>query len=163
MTAERGTRNRVYLNDGAGGFGKIIEFGEADSETRAVDIGDMNGDGMPDIVTGGLGAGTRIYYGDENLTFNESVALSEDRMTASVAVADLNRDGRHDIVEGNSGQRNFVYFGEQDGGFRETGLREDLQEDTYSVTVGDLNGDGLADIVESNSGSWNLLYVARKE
>ncbi|MDX1550551.1 MAG: VCBS repeat-containing protein, partial [Lysobacter spongiicola] len=124
--------------------------------------GDMDGDGYIDVVTGSLGNGTRVHYGDGKGGFPRQLSLSSDRDTASVAVADLNQDGRPDVVEGNSERVNVVHMAQTNGQYQQKPLREDLADDTYHVATGDLNGDGLPDIVESNSGDWNLYYLVRK-
>src|SRR5439155_969855 len=47
----------VLLGDGAGGFGSKTDFATGASP-RSVAIGDMNGDGKPDLATANLGSNT---------------------------------------------------------------------------------------------------------
>ncbi len=79
--------------------------------TMSITTGDVNGDGMVDIILGNSG-----YYGGENNqllvnngdgTFTTAVDLRDGAMgTSSIAAADVNGDGMVDIIVGNYQQNN---------------------------------------------------------
>ena len=121
-----------------------------------VAVGDLNGDGMPDIITGpGPGGGSliRAFSGTDGTTELLSGFYAFESSFAGgvfVAAGDVNGDDRADIVvgadaggkphvrvfSGNDGSElmNFFAFDEDfDGGVR--------------VAAGDISGDGTADII----------------
>jgi len=62
VVANVGDTNRVYLNDGAGRLSLLTEIGLAEHNTYALGIGDINGDGRPDIVAGNSDGPNIVYF-----------------------------------------------------------------------------------------------------
>ena len=81
-------------------------------DTFALALGDLNGDGRPDLVVGNSGAVNRIHlHGGSFAPFSEGVDLTADsHETRSLAIADVNGDGAPDIVAGNKDQPNRLYL-----------------------------------------------------
>lgn len=120
----------------------------------SVAVGDVNGDGFADIVTGaGPGAGphVKVFSGRDGSELQSFYAFdSSNRAGVDVAAGDTDGDGRAEVIvscgagaapmvrvfDGTSGElkREFFAF---DLGFA----------GGVSVAAGDLNGDGLADII----------------
>ena len=50
-----GAQHAVYINDGTGAFPAVRDFGAGWPSAPVVAVGDMDGDGLPDIVSGGSG------------------------------------------------------------------------------------------------------------
>jgi hypothetical protein len=119
-----------------------------------VNIGDLNGDGLLDIV---LGKGrhwplfNRILLNDGKGGFSASnLGTAADR-TYSAALADIDGDGDLDIIVSNDEpDRKLVYKNDGKGHFTEAGTFGEASWGTRYVTLADVNGDRYPDIVVAN-------------
>ena len=128
---------------------------ESSSETSAnVSIGDVNGDGNPDIV---LAKGRhwplvdRVMLGDGRGGFPTAFDLgtASDR-TYSGHLVDLDGDRDLDVVISNDRDPKLVYLNDGTGRFRPGSHYGQHDWPTRNATVADLNADGLPDIVVAN-------------
>jgi len=169
-------RNAVYLNDGQGQFyAGIVDcdalpdtvrcFGNALDPTHSLAVGDIDGDGDLDIVTGNDGEINVIYLNDGLGNFDWSGSArgfgTGSDETYSVAVGDIDGDGDLDIVVGNVDQQNTVHLNNGEGYFSDQRTRVfgDAAYDTVAVALGDVDGDGDLDIVSGNSGQPNRVEI----
>ncbi len=160
VTGNFGQLNMVYLNDGSGRFpgdGEQLP-GPADSQTRSVTIGDLNGNGLLDIIVGNDSQQNLIYFNNgsgEASTFNVQPFGPADNTTWSVATGDLNADGALDIIVGNDTDANMIYFNDGSGDFDNEPplLISNISPYTRSLAVGDISGDGVLDIIVGSIGS----------
>jgi uncharacterized protein (TIGR03382 family) len=93
--------NRVFLNRGPGAPFEEMTLGTPDL-SRVIKVGDVDGDGDPDIVVGGAyQSQTRLFLGDGAGGFDE---VTTDRLPARVAsvgdleLGDVDGDGDLDMV-----------------------------------------------------------------
>lgn len=74
-----GFSNGVWINDGRGNFASAFAFG-ADDRTRDVAVGDVTGDGFPDIVTANFvvvaGDASKVYVNDGRTRFTDARPLA---------------------------------------------------------------------------------------
>ena len=68
----------------------------------SVAIGDVNGDGIPDLVVTGGAIGVSVLLGNGNGTFQAQQTFPTGNGPDSVALGNLNGDGKLDIAVANS-------------------------------------------------------------
>jgi len=59
--------NRIYWNDGDGTFSESDVFGPVDLDTKALVAGDLDGDGVPDIIAGNTANAVNMLYAPRSL------------------------------------------------------------------------------------------------
>ena len=85
------------LGNGDGTFGPDTEYWTG--SPTSVSIGDLNADGVPDIVAANSGANTvSVLIGNGNGTFASKVDFGTGDVPTCVAIGDLNADGRPDLA-----------------------------------------------------------------
>ena len=128
---------------------------ESTSETSAnVSIGDVNGDGNPDLV---LAKGRhwplvdRVMLGDGHGGFSKSYDLgSASDRSYSGHLVDLDGDRDLDVVISNDKDPKLVYLNDGTGRFTPGSNFGEPDWPTRNATIVDLNADGRPDIVVAN-------------
>jgi hypothetical protein len=101
----------VLLNNGNGTFQPVATYSSSGYGASSVAIGDVNGDGIPDLVVDSICktsascnvGGVSLLLGVGDGTFQTPIVYSSAGNNASsVTLADLNSDSRPDIVTANS-------------------------------------------------------------
>jgi len=132
-----------------------------------VALGDVNGDGITDIVTApGAGGGplVKVFSGADGsllVSFNAYAAAFQNGLF--VAVGDVNRDGLADIITGpdaGGGPLVSVFSGRDASLLSSFNAYDIAFHGGVRVAAGDLNGDGFADIITApGAGGGPLVKV----
>ncbi|UCC92554.1 MAG: VCBS repeat-containing protein, partial [Thermoplasmata archaeon] len=153
----------IYFNEGSSFNStpdEVISTG--DRPISSIDVGDIDADGMGDIVVGHDSRGSLgILFGDDGWTTVGQRRLSDTSVYA-VHVGDLNGDMYDDVFAGSdpSGSlepNNYVFFGKSDG----LPGSEDYSFDTppsFAATFADWNGDGQRDVVYLTDDKVRVAY-----
>jgi hypothetical protein len=140
-------------------LGRLLPLVEAGDFSTTIAVGDLNGDGKPDLVLGSayytkdVPSTVGVFLGTGGGLFGPRVDYVTGAGPASVALADVNGDHKLDIITANANDIDdntvSVLVGMGDGTF---GPKQDFLtgQRPESVALGDVNGDGKPDIVTGN-------------
>jgi 6-phosphogluconolactonase (cycloisomerase 2 family) len=142
------------------------------ADPYSVAIGDLDGDGKPDLAVANQGSGTVSVYrntSSSGLIAAGSFAAKVDFTTGtnphSVAIGDFDGDGKPDLVVTNYSSntvsilRNTGSSGSIAAGSFATKVDFATGSQPYSVAIGDLDGDGKPDLAVSNLNSSNVSVL----
>ncbi|HET8552527.1 MAG TPA: FG-GAP-like repeat-containing protein [Gammaproteobacteria bacterium] len=153
----------VYTGDGTGKFTSAATLATTTvmsdgtpryDAPRGIAIGDVNGDGKPDLIVGTSGAAAYLFEGKGDGTFGAGAAITTDLSSSgnpeAVALDDVNGDGMLDVIAGNNKESTVaVVLGYGDGTFN-TPLVYASGTSNAGVAVVDVDGDDQPDIVALN-------------
>jgi len=164
---------KVFLNaQNAEAPGTFTDTGQSLTSTktnqsyRGLAVGDIDGDGDIDAVTGSWAENMDIWINDGNGTFSNTGVLGTGRLNTSagasngVDMGDLDGDGDLDIFAFNRGIGNKVFLNDGTGNFTETqsiglvGGGWDVRQDGELV---DIDGDGDLDAITATDAGMEIL------
>ena len=155
--------NAINFGIGNGTFEAAVTVATPATGSRDVQVADLNGDGLLDIISSSYltdTVGVNLGTGEGNFTAGLSYGVDEGIGYNQTRVADVNGDGLQDVVVTayGGGDALVVYLGKGDGTL---GARS-----TYSVggtiqefELLDIDGDGKKDIVGADSRNDTLAVM----
>jgi len=159
----------VYLGNGAG-FGQPKQYlSELDWPlVSGVAVGDVNGDGVPDVLA--LISGNspysklRVYLGDGAGGLGTPVIYDVKDIPEAVRVADINGDGRQDVLITHSGWMTLSVLEQLPNGALGTPLlfNAPYGSSQGALLVTDINGDDRQDVVMGNTVSLQMPPAGRQ-
>lgn len=147
-------------------LGSRIDF-PTGNNANALAVGDINGDGLPDIAIVNYGESTVSVFKNTsspgNINFQPRVDFATGNNPVSVAIKDLNADGKPDIAVSNSNSNTVSVF--QNASTIASinfAAKVDFATQNYpnSVCLSDMDGDGKPELVVANYGS-NSVSILR--
>lgn len=159
----------VLFGDGKGSFGTIATFFDVGKMPyQRVRVGDVNGDGISDIITTNLeGDNVTVLLGDGKGGFKQAAGspFPCGDSPFNFAIGDVNGDGKPDLAivnSPNSAARSgkdglTILLGDGMGGFKMmTGSPFATGKSPNRVAIGDVNGAGIGDIAVSSPDGNNI-------
>jgi FG-GAP-like repeat len=161
----------VLLNNGNGTFQTAVAYDSGGIMATAIAVGDLNGDGKPDLVVAQCSGVFESYcsysevgvmLGNGDGTFQAAVNYNEDPNSIgpdAVALADLNGDGDLDILvtnlaTGDKGQSDpslAVLLGNGNGTFQTVVTYDAGAGAAHGLAIADLTGNGKLDAAVSET------------
>ncbi|QRK10464.1 VCBS repeat-containing protein [Archangium violaceum] len=161
----------IFYGDGTGAFSRIVPFATKASGYNDHEVGDLNGDGIPDLaVMSGQGyavpnLSVHLHDGTNALgTTPDSYFMGQNVLAGGVGLGDVNGDGRLDAVLSKPGNSPTVlWLMVQDANGNLVGPTAVSSYDIpESVQVADIDRDGDDDVVVVHGG-WMKVGVYLQE
>lgn len=157
----------VLLGNGDGTFRPHRRF-DATAAPFAMAVGDVNKDGVPDVVvidsTADRTAQGAVLLGRGDGTFQLPKAFAlpnrEPNRTNSILLIDVNGDGNLDLVERDFLSGTTIFSGNGDGTFR-LNASPILGPNGPGIDLVDLDRDGDLDVVITQNNGSNVIYTLR--
>jgi hypothetical protein len=162
---------RVLLNDGHGGFSTLPDV-EVGSQWASLDVGDVDGDGDPDVVvTSAVALGTQqvdaieVFLNAGDGTFAAPIVHATGIPYAALAVGDLDGDHRADVALTDGIDATVRVFLSAGGGALADPISTPSGKSPAGISIGDVDGDGKVDLVVVNQlfddSGGDITYVVR--
>lgn len=144
-------RKKVYRNDGTGRYTLTSVFGKPDWNTRHVAVGDINGDGIKDLVLANRGSrqATASYacLGAGQGRIEANCREISTGSATTITMADVSGDGALDlVVPHRDGGQSYVYINDGRGTFPSRRPFGPANATIRSAYAADFDSDGIMDL-----------------
>jgi len=160
----------VLLNEGGGQFSAPVYapplISDGIDEGFGISVGDMNGDGIPDLVVTGEDAFSttvKTYFGKGNGSFTPGVMVwggnpGTGNDVGAAVLADVNGDQCPDIAMAEDIGVALVFYNDCSGNFPTApSVAYGVADGAISIAVADVSGDGFPDIITGSLANPNAM------
>ena len=135
----------VYRGNGDGTFQSPVTY-PTGVGSSFVAVGDINGDGAPELIVANWGGSVSVLGNKGDGTFYPAANYGTGNTPFALALGDFNGDGNVDIAVANSDDSNVtLLLGSGNGAFSRS-PNIPVGSIPQSIVVGDFNGDGNTDL-----------------
>ena len=161
LSSSASLQNKAFFNDGTGNLGTSSNFGTGSDNSRAVILGDVDGDGDLDVaVANNTSEQSAVYLNNGSGTFNAGTrnfgGASGNRR--HLALGDMDGDGDLDIASPKVSGQNVVFVNDGSGNFSGSINYGSGSDNSQSVALGDVDGDGDLDLLDGNQSTKSYVY-----
>ena len=159
-----GTAVAVFLGNGNGTFKSESDVSLGMNNPYAAAIGDLNGDGIPDLAVTiedqtTFNQGIAVAFGNGDGTFQTATLLAstlqlhqlDNPNPGYVKMVDMNRDGHLDLVYTNTQFGTVGILYNRGAGTFDPPVEFAAGHRAFDIAVADVNGDGVLDVVTTGN------------
>ncbi|MBX2843493.1 MAG: VCBS repeat-containing protein [Flammeovirgaceae bacterium] len=131
------------------------------SNPICITAGDINDDGLVDLIVGGNNQIEIFYRTPENDGYEIPESFSVSSSPEKIAITDFNLDGLLDFVSIGTGDPGYasVFIRKSDNADFHPVEEFEIVSNAYGLDVSDMNADGFIDIIASGSESGGLVSI----
>ncbi|WP_020532789.1 fibronectin type III domain-containing protein [Flexithrix dorotheae] len=131
------------------------------SNPLCIAAGDINDDGLVDLIAGGNNQIEIFYRTSENDGFEVPVSFAVTSSPEKIVITDFNLDGLLDLVSVGTGDPGYaaVFIRKPDNTDFQPVEEFDIVSNAFGLGISDMNADGFMDIVASGTGAGGLVSI----
>jgi hypothetical protein len=154
--ADNGGEVHVLAGNGDGSFTMTASY-PAGGPPRAVTLGDLDGDGRPDLALADDSGNVDVRLAGAGGVLGALARYGVGMIPDAIAIGDLDGDGKPDLVVANDNTGDMSVLLNTGAGAFAAQVKYAVGPYTAGSTIADLNGDGVPDLAFSDSEGAGVL------